>query len=372
MIDRILDGAEATINDLTEVLQKTYIPLREEFGLLPTAVLLRKSFRIPRLQEKHIKDRQMLRIFGGRPCAIVPIISKENAIGVVMVDNPVTSVEISPEQVSMLETLSYLAASKIENLILQNQLEIRVTELEHLHRLLQDNQKYLLETERLVEAGKLATTIAHEIKTPLVTISGYARRALKSHEAGRDISRELNVMISEIARLEAMTKDVLDYSGRRKLSLRNVNLNSLIDETLEILESKLTLGNLEVDVALCDTDLTVKADKNRLKQVLFNLLDNAVQAMPDGGKLTVRTGVDGGYCWFSVADTGAGMSSETKANLFEPFFTTRDGGVGLGLPVSRRIVADHGGYVEVSSTPSSGSSFRVNLPSRNAGANATE
>lgn len=362
LVQRIVDGYDAPDDDLTEVVKKTYIPLREEFGLLPAAVLQRRTFEVSRLGEEHIKDRQMLRIFGGRPCAIVPIISKENALGVVIVDNPVTDSDISHEEVSMLETLSYLAASKIENLMLQNQLEIRVVELEHLHRLLQDNQKYLLETERLVEAGKMATTIAHEVKTPLVTIGGYARRALKSLEKGENISRELEVISSEISRLEKMTKDVLDYSRKRQLNLRYIDLNSLIAETLEILESKLTLGNLEVDVSLSDSDLVVRADKDRLKQVLFNLFDNAVHAMPNGGKLTIASGSESGYCWFSVTDTGSGMSTEIKASLFEPFFTTREEGIGLGLPVSKKIVADHGGYVEVTSTPGEGSTFRVNLP----------
>jgi signal transduction histidine kinase len=366
LIQNVLSEDGMPGNDLTEVVRKTYIPLRAEFGLLPAAVLERRSFRVSCLSEEHMRDRQMLKIFGGRPCAVVPIISEETALGAVIVDNPVTASEISVEDVSMLETLCYLAASKIDNLILQSQLEIRVVELEHLHRLIQDNQKYLLETERLVEAGKLATAIAHEVKTPLVTIGGYARRAQRSHEKGEDITHDLGVMIEEISRLEEITRDVLDYSGRRELNLKDVSLNSIIDETLEIVGGKLSLGNLEAETVLCDGDLVVRADKNRLKQVLYNLIDNAVQAMPDGGKLTIKSGFESGYCWFSVADTGSGMSTDTKANVFEPFFTTKDGGVGLGLPVSKRIVADHGGYVEVSSTPGEGSSFRVYLPSKEA------
>jgi two-component system sensor histidine kinase HydH len=306
----------------------------------------------------------LLAIFGGQPCAVVPIVSEENALGVVIVDNPMTRSEISDEQVSMLETLSYLAASKIENLILQNQLEIRVAELEHLHKLLKDNQEYLMETERLVEAGKLATAIAHELKTPLVTIGGYARHALKSHEKSADISHDISVIIDEISRLEDLTRDVLDYSGKRELNLRDVNLNSFVIETLEILQGKLKLPDLEVETSLSDAELIVRADRNRLKQVLYNLFDNAVQAMSGGGLLTVRTGAESGYCWFSIADTGSGMSEETKANMFQPFYTTKDRGVGLGLPVSRNIVADHGGFIEVTSVAGKGSVFRVNLPAR--------
>jgi len=362
MIRRIIDQPDLPENHLTELVRKIYIPLTPQFGLLPKAVLERRSFTVPELTEEHITDRQMLSVFGGRPCAIVPIISRDSALGVVVVDNPVTGADISQEDISMLETLSYLAASKINNLILNNQLEVRVAELEHVYNLLQDNQEYLLETERLVEAGKLATTIAHEIKTPLVTIGGYSRRALKAFERGDNITRDLQILVEEIARLEWITSGVLDYSKKRTLNLRNVNLNSIINETLEIVQGKLTYGNIDVVLQLSESELIVKADKDRLKQVLFNLLDNAIQAMPDGGTLTVSTGTDGGYEWFKIVDSGCGMSQKTIDKLFQPFFTTRSSGVGLGLPVSQRIVADHGGYLEVSSELEHGSVFTVNLP----------
>ena len=362
LTEKILTENDTPDNHLTELVKKTSLPLKKEFGLLPKAVLERRSFNVNCLEERHLPDKRMFEIFGGRPCAIIPIISKEHAFGVAIVDNPVTVCEITSDEVSMLETLSYLAASKIDNLVLQNQLEARVAELERLQRLLKDNQNYLLETERLVEAGILATTIAHEIKTPLVTIGGYSRRALKSYERGNNISHDLNVVIKEISRLEGITDGVLDYSKKRKLSLKVINLNSLISETIEILQSKLTYSEIEVEMRFSESSLTVKADKDRLKQVLFNIFDNAIQAMPNGGKLTVNTCIDNGYCRLTISDTGHGMTQETKDNLFKPFFTTKDGGSGLGLAVSRKIVADHGGYLEVSATSSEGSSFTVSLP----------
>lgn len=367
MIDRILAGEAEPVSDLTELVKKTYVPLVDEFGLLPMAVTKQETYILPRFGAEHFKSRRLLKIFEGHPGAIVPIISKETALGAVIVDNPVTGDEISAEDVSMLETLSYLAASKINNLILQNQLEIRVLELEHLHRLLQDNQKYLLETERLVEAGKLATTIAHEIKTPLVTIGGYSRRAIKSYERHEDISHDLKIMVDEISRLEDIAKNVLDYSGRRHLNLKSVDLNRLITETLEVLQDKFRMGNVDIDIIPSESTLKVKADRNRLKQVLYNLFDNAIHAMPGGGNLTVMTGSEGGYYWFSITDTGSGMSDEIIASMFEPFFTTREDGVGLGLSVSRRIIADHGGYMDVTSKPGTGSTFRVKLPPETTG-----
>jgi len=362
MMQGILDEPELPDNKLTEVIKKIYVPLTSEFGLLPEAIIKRKSFKVDNATAEHITDRSLLEVFGGRACAIVPIISKESALGVLIVDNPITSGEITDDEITLLETLSYLSASKIDNLILQNQLELRIAELEHVHSLLHDNQEYLIETERLVEAGRLATTIAHELKTPLVTIGGYGRRALRAHGRGDNITQDLNVIVSEITRLEGITVGILDYSKKRKLNLTVLDLNGLILESLEILEDKLSFSSIEVRTELTSASSKVKADRDRLKQVVFNLIENATQAMPDGGTLTISTGTNGGWEWFRVTDTGYGIDQETINKLFEPFFTTRSSGAGLGLPVSKRIVADHGGFVEVSSTLGDGSSFTVNLP----------
>lgn len=362
MMQSILDKPELPENRLTAIVKKIYIPLTSEFGSLPKAVLERKSFKIDRVTAEHFSDRNLLEVFGGGTCAIVPIISKDSALGVLIVDNPITSGKISDGEITMLETLSYLAASKIDNLVLQNQLELRIAELEHVHSLLHDNQEYLIETERLVEAGRLATTIAHELKTPLVTIGGYARRATRAYARGDDIAQDLNVIVSEIARLEGITVGILDYSKKRKLNLTVIDLNELISESLEILEDKLAYSNVDLHTELTASTSMVRADRDRLKQVLFNFIENATQAMPNGGTLTISTGTNGGWEWFKVTDTGCGMAQETLSKLFEPFFTTRSSGAGLGLPVSKRIVADHGGFVEVSSALGEGSSFTVNLP----------
>ncbi len=362
IVENILSETDEPDNELSKATSRIYIPLKEDFGILAQSVIRRKSFRIQKFGSDHSTDKQVLDIFGGNPCAVVPIISKETALGVVVVDNPVTSRDISDEEISTLETLSYMTAAKIDNLNLQNQLELRVAQLEHVNALLQDNNKYLMETEPLVEAGRLATTIAHEIKTPLVTIGGYAMRAMKEHRNGRDISRDLNVMVEEISRLEELASGVLDFSKKRKLTLETLDLNVLISETLNIVTDKLSYGNIEVVIDLCDRELSVRVDRNRMKQVLFNLIDNAMQAMPNGGKLDVSTGTNASYRWFKIIDTGCGMSKETVEQLFKPFYTTRSAGCGLGLPVSRRIVDDHGGFLEVESIPGRQSVFTVNLP----------
>lgn len=362
LIRKIVEGETKDENELTGQIRRVRVPLREEFGALPKAVLHAKTYRFESAAEEDLLDRTLLSIFVGRPVAIVPIVSKDHALGAVIVDNPVTGEEITERQVSKLETLSYIAAAKIDNVILQNQLEVRIAELEHLHRLLKDNQKYMVEAERFVEAGKLVNTLAHEIKTPLVTIGGYSRRAERTYAKGDDISHELSIITSEISRLENIARHVLDYSRKRKLDLKVVDINDIMKETLEVLEGKLSLDEIDIESDFSDARLEVKADKSWLKQVVFNILDNAIAAMDERGSLVLNTGSIDGYHWFEIRDTGTGMDEETISQLFEPFFTTKDTGSGLGLPVSKRIVADHGGYIEVASEPDQGSAFKVFLP----------
>jgi len=349
-------------SQLTSAVQKIHIPLRREFGVLPQAVIDKRSFTTVGLDEISMPDRTMREIFGVGPCAVVPIVSKLHSLGAIIVDNPVTRSEISQEKLSLLETLSYLAAAKIDNVILQSQLEIRIAELEHLHKVLKDNQKYLVDTERLVEAGRLVSTVAHEVKTPLVTIGGYARRARRRYETGDDISRDLSIIVDEITRLERITKDFLDYSRKRKLKIERFDLNDLINESFEVLAGKTIHDDIEVSRDLKDAPLQVNGDKSWLKQVVYNLLDNATQSIDGHGIIKAATGSDSGYHWFEITDNGCGIPEETLDMLFLPCYTTKSRGSGLGLPVSNRIVADHGGFIDVQSQLGNGSTFRVYLP----------
>jgi signal transduction histidine kinase len=362
MIETILSGEKQPLNELSKAVSKIVIPLKREFGSIVSSVLNGTSMRTTSFDETHSTDRRLLEIFGGKPCAIVPFVSKHTSQGLVIVDNPITARELAESDISTLVTLAFMVAAKIDNLILQSQLELRISELEHVQDLLTENKNYLLETERLVEAGKFATTIAHEIKTPLVTIGGYARRALKLSERGRDVINDLGVIVDEISRLESIAKGVLDYSRKPVLNLERIDLNSIISETVGILIDRLEYSKIEVSLDLSDEPLHVDVDRNRMKQVLFNLIDNAAQAMPDGGTLKIASGSSDKENWIKVRDSGCGMTQQTIDQLFKPFFTTRSTGVGLGLPVSKRIVADHGGVLDAESELGVYSEFTVSLP----------
>ena len=242
------------------------------------------------------------------------------------------------------------------------ELKQRQKELELATKLLRENQSYLLQTERWVDIGKIATTVAHEMKTPLVAIGGYAHRALKQAEQGKLCSHELEVIVKETERLERITSEILDYSKPTKLSYEKKDLNVLIRDALEVLKDKLKYNGVKLRTKLLLDTPILEVDPKRIEQVLFNLIENAIDAMPQGGFLTVKTKKKEDFAIFEIEDTGCGINEENLQKLYIPFFTTKPKGSGLGLPVSKKIIADHSGYIEVKSEVNKGTKFAVYLP----------
>jgi len=291
-------------------------------------------------------------------------------VGVLVADNFVTGLPIIEETVSLLQTLAHRAASEIVNHWLRGDLQRQLQETEHLYELLRENQNYLLQHERLVDMGKLATTVAHEIKTPLVAIGGFARRAERRLAAGEVPSEhDLGMIIREVSRLERITSEILEYSKEIKLNFERVDLREAIDESLDIVESRLEAAGIRVDRQYTDEPCFVRADPRRLKQVMLNLLENAIDALstpgerPDsGGTITLVVSPAQDTVTLEMSDTGPGIPEDLFDRVFTPFFTTKPNGSGLGLPVTRRIVTDHGGRITLLKDGFGHTRFRIELP----------
>jgi signal transduction histidine kinase len=170
------------------------------------------------------------------------------------------------------------------------------------------------------------------------------------------------MIIEEVDRLNLVIKDVLDFARRLSPTLKRVDLNALLRETVQLLQEELAQNEIST-VPVFDLSLPeVRLDPAQLKQVLVNLVQNARQAMGREGTLTLGTERRGDWVVLSVSDTGEGIAPESLERIWEPFFTTRTQGTGLGLSLVRRIVEDHGGHVEVESQPGQGTTFRLYFP----------
>jgi signal transduction histidine kinase len=222
-------------------------------------------------------------------------------------------------------------------------------------------QAQLVDRERLAAIGQLASAVGHELRNPLGVISNSLYLLRRSSDPDDEkVRRQLDTADREVSAATLIVSDLLEYSRGRQPIIARVVVDELVDEVLSV--SPAPEGIVVSSSAVAGAP-PVAADRDQLRQVLLNLVTNAYDAMPEGGALTVDAGPDGpGRVRIRVADTGAGMDSDTRAKVFEPFFTTKARGVGLGLAVSARIVGAHGGDIQIESSPGSGATFSVLLP----------
>lgn len=224
------------------------------------------------------------------------------------------------------------------------------------------DEKLEREKSRLLE--EMAPVLAHEIRNPLGSMKG-AAQVLRSEEKDEEHQKLLDVIIEEVDRLNSVVSQFLNYAKPYQLNQKTQWLNPLVEKTVSIIRT----GNLPEKLAIeqeLHPDLPpVHIDAEQMIQVILNLAYNAMEAMPGGGILTFRTsriaGDAGAAVGLSIRDTGEGVKREDIKNIFKPFFTTKERGVGLGLPICQRIVKSHGGRLRVKSIPGKGSIFYIRL-----------
>jgi len=237
----------------------------------------------------------------------------------------------------------------------------RTEELKDSMRELAGAQEQLVRSERLAAIGELASTIGHELRNPLGVISNavYLLRGDLGPNPTDAASRHLSTAEREVSAATVIVSDLLEFARQRDPVTTEVDAVGLVDEALTVLPPP---SGITAVRNLPDPPVLLAADRDMLRQVLLNLIGNAYQAMIDGGTVTVGLTTDGSKLHMSVTDTGIGMDAEVSRRVFEPFYTTKARGVGLGLAVSRRIVEAHGGDITVVSAPGQGTTFTVTLP----------
>jgi two-component system NtrC family sensor kinase len=248
-----------------------------------------------------------------------------------------------------------------------DQLETRYAEKTHA---LEETQAKLLQGEKLSALGKIVATVAHEINNPLTGVYTYIKllqRKLKDHghTAGTmaDCEKYLATMGREVERTTGIVLNLLEFSRPKDPTKKRVDLNETIEESLALIQGKLDASSISVHKDL-EPAPKVNADPSQIKNVLINLMVNAIEAMEDGGTLSVtsRFRGDDATVRIDVSDTGSGIPPESIKEIFDPFFTTKGKGTGLGLSVALGIVQKHGGRIEIDSKPGAGTRMSVILP----------
>ncbi len=225
-------------------------------------------------------------------------------------------------------------------------------------------QAQLVRASKLGAVGELAAAVAHEVNNPLTGILGFSELLLAELPADDPRHQEASVIQAEAVRARAIIRSLLEFAMPRPPQRIPSDLNALVRSTLELLRFRTQEAGVRITEEYGDLPC-LEMDPDAFKQVLVNLFNNAIEAMPGGGQLRVSTCVEDDRIGIVVADSGIGMDAQTRSRIFTPFFSTREaagGGTGLGLPVSLQIVEGHGGSIEVQSEPARGAVFTVWLP----------
>lgn len=220
----------------------------------------------------------------------------------------------------------------------------------------------LLKDESLAAIGKSLAAVAHDMKTPLVAIGGLARRLQEKFKNDDPDREKSDIIIRETARLEKMMHNMLDFSRPLALQLSHGYLNEIVKSSLNIVAETAQKKKVTIESLLFPDLPAVTFDAMRMEQVIVNLALNAVQASPEGEKVTIRTSMVGKNIVIDLADCGSGFSLDHREKAFDPFFTTKKEGTGLGLAIVKKIVEAHKGSLVISDNAPKGTIFRVMLP----------
>jgi two-component system sensor histidine kinase HydH len=239
---------------------------------------------------------------------------------------------------------------------------------------LEQSREKATRSDQLAAVGQLAAGIAHELRNPLTAVKLLVDGAV---EQSTPLSgTELLVLQDEIAHMEQMTQSFLDFARPPKLTRQPIELNQVIEQCQELVRRR--CGMLGIEVTIDAQPLTVMGDPQQLRQVILNLLLNAIDSQPNGGfiKLVVKEDQQSGHCVIEIIDCGSGISDELRVRIFDPFVSSKETGMGLGLAISRRIVRSHGGDITAISPSkgengASGATFRITLPLSDITAGAT-
>lgn len=236
---------------------------------------------------------------------------------------------------------------------------------------LKKTQQELIQSEKLAAVGKFSSVVVHEVKNPLaIILGGVEFIELKMKDSDPDIKRATKIIKDAVSRADGILKDILKFTRPSEFKIEKINPVDLVNEAMSLFKYTTPLVNIEIKTEYSAEKMNIEADKSQIQQVIFNAILNSIDALPDGGEISVKVykGIPPGFseakCIIEVSDTGQGISKENLERIFEPFFTTKRDkkGTGLGLSISRTIVNNHKGELLITSELGKGTSVRIALP----------
>ena len=298
---------------------------------------------------------------------VVPLLAKEKALGAIAADFLEPNKSINKGTLESVMAFAQQAGLAIYNAFMYQELKTFSQQMEEKIQQttadLRKTEAQLIRSEKLAALGELAAGIAHEIRNPLTSINILIHSLTENFPPETAHHEDLQVIEEEISRINEIVDQFLRFARPAPPLLQKTDALSIFEETLQLLRPQIEKNRIIVEKEFRALP-PISMDREQMKQVILNLLLNAIQAMPNGGRLTLRGRVLENDRWvtFSIQDSGIGIPSEDMNKLFDPFFSTKEGGVGLGLPIAHRIIDQHHGKIEVDSATGKGTLLTVWLP----------
>jgi len=351
MLDRLRVGNGPRDEEVRAIVFGISVPLASDRFLARTlrgrrTLVVRDGREVP---DGRAVDDDLLARLGTRDLVAAPLVADDEPVGLLLADHVFSPDGFVEAEVQLLDLLAGLAATAIRRTGLIEALRERSRALEQAGREIEENQRRLLRAERLTALGQMAARVAHEFRTPLTVIGGFARSLLERSSPGTRESETLEIMVDEVRRLETIVNSVLEHAHEPRPDLRAVDVGKLAAQACDLLRHQFDRAGIAARIDVAPGTPPALADRDQLFQALINLLHNAIHAMPDGGELRVRARGTGARIELEIEDEGVGIPRELLGRVTEPFFTTRPGGTGLGLPVVAGIARGHGGEMLIDS-----------------------
>jgi len=343
---------DTPLNTMTKLLVYSLADAKEVVTLCTKEmkpIIVKDAVKDPRVSNEFRKA------LGVNEFVCVPLIAKNEPIGVIVADNVYTAEPISDERVNTLTMFVNQASLAIENAETYKSLEDKIDQLT-------ETQQRLIRSEKLAAIGSMSSYVAHEIRNPLVTIGGFAKTLSRFTFTDAKIKVNIDIIIEEVKHLEKILNNITDFAKPSKPEKIDVQICEIMENTCLLMENYFQEKHITLQKKYETGVPEAPVDPTQIKQVFLNILMNAVESMPDGGKLDVNIESIDGSVKIYIVDAGKGMKQGVLQNIYDPFFTTKPSGTGVGLSVSLKIIEDHGGTIDAISEQGKGTTMLLTLP----------
>jgi signal transduction histidine kinase len=341
----------------SSAIQNREIPI-EAGGIYNWLVSYGTPLLIPNAQSDFRLDSALMESLGIRSIMAVPLWSSNRMTGLLTAINKKGGASFDKHDLRLFTVFSNLAAAALQNASLYRDLKDKMDEL-------RTAQEQLVHSTKMAAIGELAANVAHEINNPLTSVLGYTTHLLKTLDLPESPRRILGMMEQETLRVRKIIRNLLDFARRKPSRMQPSDITVPLRETLALVQGMAMKASVFIHEDYPHDPVVVNMDHNEMKQVFINIVNNSIQAMPQGGDLRVRVDrIRDREIAIVFTDSGVGIAQDHLKKIFEPFFSTKDNGdgTGLGLSISYGIVRNHGGRIEAVSEVGKGSVFSVYLP----------